>query len=243
MEVLFLIFYKLKYNRTLTADPLSIVQDDSFGTYPRQSSSPPLPAWWPPIHLKTSQISLCGTFNLYVLFSHFRPRDCTPANCFFQMSSYARACLHTDEISWRTSRGLYWESKKYKLKRPYVSWSSIFSCITVKWGIVQSCSHGSLPSFPEGEIACSRCSDRGDSAKRCEQKKITMWGAGSFTAYIFFSLSFSTIRTPGTKTHLSEIGKVGTIYSYFEKGCRRKMCTRQSRKVIWDMINTLFLKL
>ena len=122
-------------------------------------------------------------------------------------------CLHSDEIYWRTSRGLYWESKTYKLKRSYVSWSSIFSCITVKWGIVQSRSHGSLPSFLEGEIACSRCSDRGNSAKRCEQKKITMWGAGSFTAYIFFSLSFSTIRTPGTKTHLSEIGKVGTIWA------------------------------
>ena len=33
------------------------------------------------------------------------------------------------------------------------------------------------------------------------------------------------------------------IYSYFEKGCRKQMCTRQSRKVIWDMINTLFLTL
>ena len=31
------------------------------------------------------------------------------------------------------------------------------------------------------------------------------------------------------------------IYSYFEKGCWKKMCTRQSRKVIWDMIDTLFL--
>ena len=35
----------------------------------------------------------------------------------------------------------------------------------------------------------------------------------------------------------------GNIYSYFEKGCRKQMCTRQSRKVIWDMINTLFLTL
>ena len=33
------------------------------------------------------------------------------------------------------------------------------------------------------------------------------------------------------------------IYSYFEKGCREKMCMRQSRKVIWDMINTPFLTL
>ena len=33
-------------------------------------------------------------------------------------------------------------------------------------------------------------------------------------------------------------------YSFFEKGCRKKMCTRQSRKVIvWDTINSLFLTL
>ena len=30
------------------------------------------------------------------------------------------------------------------------------------------------------------------------------------------------------------------IYSYFAR-LSEKMCTRQSRKVIWDMINTLFL--
>ena len=30
-------------------------------------------------------------FSLYVLFSHFRPRDFTLENSFFQMSSYARA--------------------------------------------------------------------------------------------------------------------------------------------------------
>ena len=29
--------------------------------------------------------------------------------------------------------------------------------------------------------------------------------------------------------------------SYFEKRVSGKMCTRQSRKAIWDMINTLFL--
>ena len=34
-----------------------------------------------------------------------------------------------------------------------------------------------------------------------------------------------------------------TLYSYFEKGCRKQMCTRQSRKVIWDMNSTLFLTL
>ena len=30
-------------------------------------------------------------FRLYVLFSHFRPRDVTLGNIFFQMSPYARA--------------------------------------------------------------------------------------------------------------------------------------------------------
>ena len=32
-------------------------------------------------------------FSLYILFSHFRPRDATRGNIFFQMSSYARANL------------------------------------------------------------------------------------------------------------------------------------------------------
>ena len=165
-----------------------MVQDDSFGAYPRQSSFPPFPARWPPIHLKTSQISLCWTFNLYVLFSHFRPRDWTPANCFFQMSSYARACLHTDEISWRTSRGLYWESKKYKLKRPYVSWSSIFSCITVKWGIVQSCSHGSLPSFPAGKNSLFQVFRSRGQRKEMWAEKNNNVGGGLFHC-IYFSLA------------------------------------------------------
>ena len=31
-------------------------------------------------------------FSLYVLFSHFRPRDATLGNSFFQRSSYA--CAH-----------------------------------------------------------------------------------------------------------------------------------------------------
>ena len=29
----------------------------------------------------------------------------------------------------------------------------------------------------------------------------------------------------------------------FKEGCRKKMCTRHSRKVIWDTINSLFLTL
>ena len=61
-------------------------------------------------------------FSLYILFSHFRPRDATRGNSFFQMSSYARANLRiTNEkkrkIPVRASRGLKWENKMYKLKR------------------------------------------------------------------------------------------------------------------------------
>ena len=29
------------------------------------------------------------------------------------------------------------------------------------------------------------------------------------------------------------------IQLFLEKGCQKKMCSRQSRKVIWDMINTV----
>ena len=31
------------------------------------------------------------------------------------------------------------------------------------------------------------------------------------------------------------------IYSYFKKGCRKK-CTRQSRKVLWVILSSLFFK-
>ena len=35
-------------------------------------------------------IGLIDLFSLYILFSHFRPRDVTLGKTFFQMSSYAR---------------------------------------------------------------------------------------------------------------------------------------------------------
>ena len=62
-------------------------------------------------------------FSLYVLFSHFRPRDATRGNSFFQMSSYARAnvritnAVNKRQIPMWASRGLKWENKTYKLKR------------------------------------------------------------------------------------------------------------------------------
>ena len=66
---------------------------------------------------------LIDLFSLYVLFSHFRPRDATRGNSFFQMSSYARANVriindkNKRKIPMRASRGLKWENKMYKLKR------------------------------------------------------------------------------------------------------------------------------
>ena len=61
-------------------------------------------------------------FSLYVLFSHFRPRDATRGNSFFQMSSYACANVriindkNKRKIPMRASRGLKWENKMYKPK-------------------------------------------------------------------------------------------------------------------------------
>ena len=46
-------------------------------------------------------VSRIDHFGLYILFSHFRPRDATRGNSFFQMSSYARANLRiTNEFPW-----------------------------------------------------------------------------------------------------------------------------------------------
>ena len=60
------------------------------------------------------------------MFSHFRPHNGTPENCFFQMSSYACAsklvCLHNlwkDKDKFLVQQ---WKSKTYKPKRSiYVS--------------------------------------------------------------------------------------------------------------------------
>ena len=75
-------------------------------------------------------------FSLYVLCSHFRARDGTPENCFFQMSSYACAnvcisCNRPKKIPWRISRGLNWENKTHKLKRSITSILMDKSCIYI----------------------------------------------------------------------------------------------------------------
>ena len=45
--------------------------------------------------VETEEIDL---FSLYVLFSHFRPRDATWENSFFQLLSYARANVRKCEM-------------------------------------------------------------------------------------------------------------------------------------------------
>ena len=48
-------------------------------------------------------------------------------------------------------------------------------------------------------------------------------------------------RTILAKTNLDEQQRREARYSYFEKGCRKK-CTRQSRKVLWVVLSSLFYK-
>ena len=76
--------------------------------------------------VKFTSLNGIDLFSLYVLFSHFRPRDATRGNSFFEMSSYARAnvCITNEKnkrkIPMRASRGLKWEKKMYKLKRSII---------------------------------------------------------------------------------------------------------------------------
>ena len=56
------------------------------------------------------------------------------------------------------------------------------------------------------------------------------------------SFSFDSSSTTGfefNSLRASLLTVLRVVYSYFEKGCREKAkkCTRQSREVIWDMIN------
>ena len=60
--------------------------------------------------LKTNTfLNLMGTkpidlFSLYILFSHFRPRDITVGKTFFQMSSYAREYVR---ITYEKTKGKF----------------------------------------------------------------------------------------------------------------------------------------
>ena len=71
--------------------------------------------------------SIIDLFSLYVLFSHFRPRDATRGNSFFQMSSYARANVRITNDKKRqkpnSHKGITWsEMGKQKIQAKEVYW-------------------------------------------------------------------------------------------------------------------------
>ena len=57
-----------------------------------------------------------SNFLTCMFFSHFRPRDSTTQN-YFHAHINAYLTKRQRQIPWRTSRGLNWENKAYKLKR------------------------------------------------------------------------------------------------------------------------------
>ena len=63
-----------------------------------------------------------------VCFSHFRPRDGSPENCFFQMASVhvhprAYVCIINES---QKANSLIWENKTYKLNKSIVKF--LFLC-------------------------------------------------------------------------------------------------------------------
>ena len=63
-----------------------------------------------------------GLFSLYVLFSHFRPRDATRGNSFFQMSSYVRITIVSSPS---TNYGITNEKKQKENSHESITWSEI----------------------------------------------------------------------------------------------------------------------
>ena len=55
--------------------------------------------------------------------------------------------------------------------------------------------------------------------------------AKPFSGFLHISLPHTTLQVPSCLL----------VYSYFEKGCRMK-CTRQTRKVLWMVLSSLFFK-
>ena len=73
-------------------------------------------------------------------------------------------------------------------------------------------------------------------------KSKSPWGTESVTVY---SLSYCIVCVylcPIRTLSLLRVFKITLqIYSYFEKGCRKK-CTRQSQKGLWVVLSSLFFK-
>ena len=89
-------------------------------------------------------------FSLYILFSHFRPRDATWGNSFFQMSSYARANLRitNEETKGKFPWGhhVVWNGKtKCTSWKGLLNWNQRFRDKKIKWN---SCHH-MLTSFSQ----------------------------------------------------------------------------------------------
>ena len=76
-------------------------------------------------------------FGLYILFFHFRPRDATRGNSFFQMSSYARANLRiTNEKKQKENshEGITWSEmgkQNVQAEKVYSTASHVVWCLNV----------------------------------------------------------------------------------------------------------------
>ena len=79
----------------------------------------------PCIRLARGKFEAIDLFRLYILFSQYRSRDDTQEIWSFVLFIKKSTCLHVlflmnktkDQISWVSSRDLYWENKMYKRKR------------------------------------------------------------------------------------------------------------------------------
>ena len=75
---------------------------------------------------------LIDLFSLYVLFSHFTPRDATPGNGLMHVQMYAELMKKQKEnshedITWTEMGQQNVQAKKVHCKRPYRSEANILS--------------------------------------------------------------------------------------------------------------------
>ena len=88
----------------------------------------------------------------------------------------------------------------------------------------------------------------GWSTLLCKNNCLLSWGSVqwfflSLSGFSFFKINVSWLATCTSESlRILEVKIINIIYSYsISRKVVGKMCTRQSQKVIWDMINTLFL--
>ena len=71
-----------------------------------------------------------------------------------------------------------------------------------------------------------------------EEKNVREFWYQIWLKFLKSPLSFIDLKIIAGKQGLLPIKARGLLlfeYSYLEKDCRKKMCMRQSRKVIWDL--------